>query len=90
MVNAGAIATTALHPRGRRRRAVAAPARRASPRFAGRPLELDLETYASASATNLRNREITAALGERGRITGDPAEALDRYTRQSCLTRHGA
>lgn len=84
MVNAGAIATTALV------RGLDAHERwlhlvDGLSRFAGRRLELDLDTYASASATNLRNRQITAALGSRGRVSGDPDEALDRYTRQSCL-----
>lgn len=84
MVNAGAIATTAL--------VTGADAEDrwlhlldGLSRFAGRQLDVDVDTYASASATNVRNREITAALGNRGRITGDPLEALDRYTRQSCL-----
>ncbi len=84
MVNAGAIATTALIPghnaEGRWRYLVDGLSR-----FAGRPLDLDADTYSSASATNIRNRQIAAALGTRGRIAGDPAEALDRYTRQSCL-----
>lgn len=84
MVNAGAIATTALVPGGD------ADARwehllAGISRFAGRELAVDEETFASASATNVRNREITAALGVRSAVKGDPAEALDRYTRQSCL-----
>jgi glutaminase len=54
-------------------------------RFAGRELELDEETFASASATNHRNRELAAALAERGRLGCEPACALDVYTRQSCL-----
>jgi glutaminase len=85
MVNAGAIATAALIPGGDAEERWQHVLRGLSA-FAGRPLEVDLQTYASASATNLRNRQITAALGERGRLSGDPAEALDRYTRQSCLT----
>lgn len=84
MVNAGAIATTALVP-GRDADDRWQTLVDGLSRFAGRRLDLDTETYASASATNLRNREITAALAARGRLTGDPAEALDRYTRQSCL-----
>ena len=84
MVNAGAIATSALI-RGQDAQDRWHHLLQELSAFAGYPLALDDETYASASATNLRNREITAALGERGRISGDPAEALDRYTRQSCL-----
>jgi glutaminase len=55
-------------------------------RFAGRPLALDDEVLASASATNHRNRELAAALGRRGVLGCDPSEALDVYTRQSCLS----
>ena len=84
MVNAGAIATSALI-RGQDAHDRWHHLLQGLSAFAGHPLALDDETYASASATNLRNREITTALGQRGRISGDPAEALDRYTRQSCL-----
>lgn len=84
MVNAGAIATAALLPGDdaddRWQRLLDGLSR-----FAGRNLTLDADTYASASATNLQNREITAALATHRRIVGDPDEALDRYTRQSCL-----
>jgi glutaminase len=85
MVNPGAIATTSLVPGGdteaRWRRIVDALSS-----FAGRFLTLDEETYASAAATNHRNRELTRLLAERGRVDGDPTVALDLYTRQSCLT----
>jgi glutaminase len=84
MVNAGAIATAALLP-GHDADDRWEQLLDGLSRFAGRRLTLDAETYTSASATNLRNREITAALATRRRITGDPDEALDRYTRQSCL-----
>jgi glutaminase len=84
MVNAGAIATTALIP-GQDAEARWQNLLRGLSRFAGRELTVDNETYASASATNLRNREIAAALSVRGAVGGDPDEALDRYTRQSCL-----
>ena len=84
MVNPGAIATTSLVPGAshseRWRRIVDCLSA-----FAGRPLELDDEVYASASETNLRNRELVALLERHGRIFGDPAEALDLYTRQSSL-----
>ncbi|MEZ5183986.1 MAG: glutaminase A [Acidimicrobiales bacterium] len=84
MVNPGAIATTSLIPG-------AGPDDRwdaildGMSRFAGRPLELDVDTYESASGTNHRNRELTALLAARDRLRGDPAEALDLYTRQSCV-----
>jgi len=54
-------------------------------RFAGRDLRLSDETYASASATNHRNRAIANLLASRNRIYWDPAETVDLYTRQSCL-----
>ena len=84
MVNAGAIATTSRVP------GTFAAARwdfvhDGLSRFAGRELSLDEEVYASASATNRRNRAIAQLLDAVGRIEGDPAEALDLYTRQSCL-----
>jgi glutaminase len=71
MVNSGAIATTslidgwdALHE--------------GMSRFAGRALELDEEVYASAAATNTRNRELA-------RLLGLPDTAVDDYTRQCSL-----
>jgi glutaminase len=84
MVNAGAIATTSLAP------GATAEARWAFlldglSRFAGRPLALDEEVYASASATNHRNRDIAGLLADHGHLWCDPAEAVDRYTRQSSL-----
>jgi glutaminase len=84
MVNAGAIATTSLAP------GATAEARWAFlldglGRFAGRPLALDEEVYASASASNHRNRGIANLLADHGRLWCDPAEAVDRYTRQSSL-----
>ncbi len=54
-------------------------------RFAGRQLSLDEMVYASAAATNDRNRELAALRAERGRVYADPAEAVDVYTRQSCV-----
>jgi len=84
MVNPGAIATTSLvagKTGDEKWRALS----EGLSRFAGRPLELDEETYASASATNHRNRELAALLERRGRLYFDAAQALDLYTRQSCL-----
>jgi glutaminase len=84
MVNAGAIATASMVP------GTSAGERWALlldglSRFAGHPLTLDEEVYASASATNLRNRSIAEMVNARGGISGDPDEALDRYTRQSSV-----
>jgi glutaminase len=85
MVNAGAIATTSLAPG-------ATAAQRwgfvhdGLSRFAGRTLPLDEEVYASASATNHRNRAIANLLESLGRLWCDPAEAVELYTRQSSLT----
>ncbi len=84
MVNAGAIAAASLVP------GATAEDRWATildglARFAGRLLALDEDTYASASATNHRNRELTRLLAERDLLGCDPDEALDLYTRQSCV-----
>jgi glutaminase len=84
MVNAGAISTTSL-----------APGRSVDARwdwilaglsaFAGRALELDEDVYWSASLTNHRNQAIVDLLEEYHRVDGDPAAALDLYTRQSSV-----
>ncbi len=47
---------------------------------------MDDEVYASASATNDRNRAIAWLLNSRGRLAGEPDDALDLYTRQSALS----
>jgi glutaminase len=84
MVNAGAIAAVSLIP-GDNREAKWLFIRDGLSRFAGRDLTLSDEVYASASATNHRNRAIANLLASRGRIYADPAESVDVYTRQSCL-----
>ena len=84
MVNPGAIATASLAPGAaldEKWRFVSA----GLSRFAGRPLELDAEVYASASGTNHRNRELARLLAVHGAIRSDPRDAVDLYTRQSCL-----
>ena len=84
MVNPGAIATVSYAPGP----SIAEKwefVRDGLSRFAGRPLDLDDETFASASATNHRNRELAAALGQLGGLGCDPEGAVDVYTRQSCL-----
>lgn len=85
MVNAGAIATTALVPGGdveERWEVLVATLSR----FAGRRLELDGDIFASASASNHRNRALANLLFSLDRLDGDPAEAVDLYTRQSSLS----
>jgi len=84
MVNSGAIATTSLVP------GATAEDRWRSihdglSRFAGRTLPLNEQVYASASATNFRNRSIARLLQSFDRIYLDPAEATDLYTRQCSL-----
>jgi glutaminase len=84
MVNPGAIATASLVPgsdRGDRWKRL----RDSLSGFAGRGLELDERVYLSASETNHVNRDLVLLLVEKGAIAGDPAEALDLYTRQCSL-----
>lgn len=84
MVNAGAIATTSLSPglsTDDRWRFIAD----GLSRFAGPDLDLNEEVYASASATNFRNRSIAWMLESFGCLYCDPLEAVDLYTRQSAL-----
>ena len=85
MVNPGAMATAGLIP-GADPAARWAALLRGLSRFAGRPLALDEEVHASASATNHRNRAAARLLYDYGRIAGDPADVLDLYTRQSCVS----
>jgi glutaminase len=84
MVNAGAIATTALLP-GDSAEARWEGIRAGLSRFAGRELEIDEEVYRSETLTNQRNRAIGQLLESYGRIRSDPAEAVDVYTRQCSL-----
>lgn len=84
MVNAGALATTALlpgtTPEERWAHLVAGLGR-----FAGRDLEVDDAVYTSESATNQRNRAIARLLESYGRIEDDPLAVVDVYTRQCAL-----
>lgn len=84
MVNAGAIATTALLP-GDSPGELWAVVQEGMSRFAGRPLELDEEVYRSETATNHRNRAIAQLLESYGRIERDPHDVVDVYTRQCAL-----
>lgn len=81
MVNAGALATTALVP------GADADARWAFvldglSRFAGRELSVSEDVYRSEMATNERNRAIAVLLRSYGTLAADPDETLDVYTRQ--------
>jgi glutaminase len=84
MVNPGAIAVTSLVP-GADREQKWEFIKDGLSGFAGRPLALDEEVYRSASDTNHRNRSLAWLLRSYGRLYSDPAEAVDLYTRQSCL-----
>jgi glutaminase len=84
MVNAGAIATTSLVP-GPDAEARWRFVHDGLSRFAGRTLAVHEGVYASASATNARNHGIARLLQSYDRLYCDPAEAVDRYTRQCSL-----
>lgn len=84
MVNAGAIATTALI-------SGVAPdekwirIRDGLSAFAGHELSLDEEVYRSESETNQRNEGLGSLLSSYGRLKGDSDEIVDVYTRQCSL-----
>ena len=84
MVNPGAIAATSLAP-GATPEARWQFIHEGLSRFAGRTLTLNETVYASASATNHRNRAMARLLQTFGRIYLDPVEAIDLYTRQCSL-----
>ena len=84
MVNAGAIATTAL-VRGNSPAAQWDTIQTGLSEFAGRPLQVDDVVYRSESETNHRNRAIARLLESYGRIELDPLEVVDVYTRQCAL-----
>jgi glutaminase len=81
MINAGAIATTALVPG-------ATPEQRFGhildclSRFAGRRLDVDEAVYASEARTGDRNRALAFLMSSAGSLPGDPSEAVDTYFRQ--------
>ena len=84
MINAGAIATTALVGGAD----AAAQWRRIEQSlgaFAGRPLGVDEAVYRSESETGFRNRAIAWMLRNFGITEGDPMPALENYFRQCAL-----
>ncbi|KQZ85864.1 glutaminase A [Microbacterium sp. Root166] len=84
MVNAGALAATAMVPGDTAAEKWDAVVSGLS-RFAGRELVVDETVYRSEVETNLRNRAIAQLLESYGRITVDPLEVVDVYTRQCAL-----
>jgi glutaminase len=53
--------------------------------FAGRKLDVNQEVYKSESDTNQRNRAISMLMSAYERFPGDPAVAVDLYTRQCSI-----
>ena len=84
MVNSGAIATTSLTP-GSTTDEKWDFIRDGLSSFAGRELVLDDEIFASASATNFRNRAIADLMQSYGALATNAVEAVDLYTRQCSL-----
>ena len=84
MVNAGAIATTALMP-GASSEEQWENIRDGLSRFAGRQLDVDAAVYQSEAQTNQRNQAIARLLQSYGRLDADPLSTVDIYTRQCAL-----
>jgi glutaminase len=84
MVNTGALGATSLVP-GLTLTARWQFIRDGLSRFAGHPLALDEEVYASASETNHRNQGIAWLVHGLRRLGTDPAQAVELYTRQCSL-----
>lgn len=78
MVNAGAIAATAMIP-PRDGLDATATLLAGLGRFIGRPVEVDQAVLESERATGHRNRAIGHLLRASGAIDGDAGEAVDRY-----------
>lgn len=85
MVNAGAIVTTGMTPgaglENRWRLLLDGLSR-----FAGRELAVDDDVLDSARQTNHVYRSLAMLVKSKGSLTGDPLEAVELYTRQSCLS----
>ncbi|MFF0739246.1 glutaminase A [Streptomyces sp. NPDC004111] len=81
MINAGAIATTAL-VRESDPAARFARIRAFLSAFAGRELDVDEDVYASEAATGDRNRALAYLMHSAGSLHADPEETVDTYFRQ--------
>ena len=84
MVNPGALATVSLVP-GKTTEDKWRFIQEGLSRFAGRNLTINEEIYASATASNSRNRGIARILYDYKRLYYEPEETTDLYTRQSSL-----
>ena len=84
MVNTGAMATTSLAP-GSTAQAKWEWIHEGLSRFAGNTLMLNDDVYASASASNQRNRGLARFLEAYDRLYFDAVATVDLYTRQSSL-----
>lgn len=84
LVNPGAIATTGL-VKGSSATEVWNKIIGIHSDFAGRKLDVDQEVYKSEGATNQRNRAISMLMSAYERFPGDPAQAVDLYTRQCSI-----
>ncbi|MCO5177850.1 MAG: glutaminase A [Thermomicrobiales bacterium] len=84
MVNAGALVTTSLIP-GATPEAQWQHIHSGLSAFAGRELSVNATVYASASATNQRNRALAHLLHSHGCLATDPEVTVDLYTRQCSL-----
>ena len=84
MVNAGAIATTALVA-GETPEEKWETIRHGLSEFAGRELEVDDDVFRSEMATNDRNRALARLLVSYARLRSDADEMVEVYTRQCSL-----
>jgi glutaminase len=84
LVNPGAIATTGL-VKGASADEVWAKIIGIHSDCAGRQLSVNEEVYKSEAATNQRNRAIAMLMSAYERFPGDPAQAVDLYTRQCSI-----
>jgi glutaminase len=84
LVNAGAIAAASFVP-GATADEKWKAIRAGLSEFAGRELSLNEEVYKSEAATNQRNQSIARLLKAYERITFDPDQATDVYTKQCSL-----
>src|SRR5699024_8221497 len=84
VVNAGAIATTALMP-GTTPAEKCENIRAGLALFAGRQLRLDGRVYESGMQPDQRNEALARLLERYGSINTDPLDTVDIYTRQCSL-----